>query len=550
MIDLQGWMYWQATDKSSILGKPLWKRRWVVLTPDAIFVYKHEKVVPHPEHREMNVSLMSCVQETSCPPHAFYPLSCFQTCSMVDPTKKTPTSISLIPNPEPTNAANTNRASTGSSSSLLIRRARRQSIPSLHAAAQGSAPIAQSVNFRADTEPSPVSLHEWQRSINDRIKTIFPTENYQVAPPAPPPPPVPKVPKVPYGTVNMYVQTPVSTPSNRHTMSTSSSHKSLSHSVTSNLSSALSSMTSPSSRRKSRVISPSEARRIRDLDQQSMTSTDSLTPPTTISLQQGYFDEDSSLNAEKVLEQAMRHHQQRRHQQRFGGPGSLKSKASSVSVKESSGSTASSPAQNYIAPSTRVGQTLPARRIDVTSQPSLSIASFEVLIKELEAEEEERKRNTIILSTKTPPTPPQETSVPAPANPQARPQRRPSALNDAKRRSTGSILFSHPFTPTFPLDKENSSPLSMDRKSMSAGGHKARRISVASFGSEHSDSKRNSAHEVTLNLVEWSSMDRRGSKEYTAMVRSNSVVTSSMFGDLEHAKRLASYNFGRRGSVY
>jgi len=48
MIDLQGWMYWQATDKSSILGKPLWKRRWVVLTPDAIFVYKNEKVLPDP----------------------------------------------------------------------------------------------------------------------------------------------------------------------------------------------------------------------------------------------------------------------------------------------------------------------------------------------------------------------------------------------------------------------------------------------------------------------------------------------------------------------
>lgn len=44
MIDLQGWMYWQAPEKSSILGKPSWKRRWVVLTPDAIFVYKSDKV--------------------------------------------------------------------------------------------------------------------------------------------------------------------------------------------------------------------------------------------------------------------------------------------------------------------------------------------------------------------------------------------------------------------------------------------------------------------------------------------------------------------------
>src|SRR5271154_4037369 len=44
MIDLQGWMYWQQSDKSSILGKPAWKRRWIVLTPDSIFIYKTDKV--------------------------------------------------------------------------------------------------------------------------------------------------------------------------------------------------------------------------------------------------------------------------------------------------------------------------------------------------------------------------------------------------------------------------------------------------------------------------------------------------------------------------
>jgi len=476
---------------------------------------------------------------------------------MIEPTKKTPTSISLLPNPkrDPSALARADNRLSGTSANILVRRARRQSVPSLHATAQGSMLISQPVNFRADTEPTPVSLHEWQRSINDRIKTIFPTDLLQAAPPQPP---VPPVPKVPFGTANMFVQTPVSIPSSRNTVSTSSSHKSLSHSVTSNLSSALSSMTSPASRRKSRALSPSEVRRIRDLDQQSMTSTDSLnSPPATMTLQQGSFADDastSSLNAEKVLEQAMRHHQQRRNQARFAGPESLKSKASSVSVKDSSTSTASSPTQNYIIPSSHVGQTLPAKPIDVTSPPSLSIASFEVLIRELEAEEEERKRNTIIQCPQKLPTAPQETVVPTVpgANPQARPQKRPSPLNDAKRRSTGSILFSHPLTPSFPLDKENSSPLSMDWKATWDGGigHTARRISVASFGSQHNASKRNSAHEVTLNLVEWSSLDPRGSKEYTAMVRSNSGVASSVFGDFEQARRLVGYNFGRRGSVF
>ena len=45
MIDLQGWMYWQASEKTSILGKSSWKRKWIVLTPDAIFIYKSDKVL-------------------------------------------------------------------------------------------------------------------------------------------------------------------------------------------------------------------------------------------------------------------------------------------------------------------------------------------------------------------------------------------------------------------------------------------------------------------------------------------------------------------------
>lgn len=45
MIDLQGWMYWQASEKTSILGKTSWKRKWIVLTPDAIFIYKSDKVI-------------------------------------------------------------------------------------------------------------------------------------------------------------------------------------------------------------------------------------------------------------------------------------------------------------------------------------------------------------------------------------------------------------------------------------------------------------------------------------------------------------------------
>ena len=104
--------------------------------------------------------------------------------------------------------------------------------------------------------------------------------------PSPPPP----VPKIPYGTVNMCPPAPLSQNPNRNTMPTSISHKSLSHSVSSNLSAALSSVTSPSSRRKSRVLSPSEMKRVRDADQASLTSVDSTTPPPTGGLQQGYIN--------------------------------------------------------------------------------------------------------------------------------------------------------------------------------------------------------------------------------------------------------------------
>ena len=308
---------------------------------------------------------------------------------------------------------------------------------------------------------------------------------------------------------------------------------------------------------------PSDLKRVRDADQTSLTSGDSITPPATTGLQQGYFDvePENSLNAEKVLEQAMQFHRQRRNQQRFGGAPSLKSKASTLSAKESKESTSSSPAQGHASPAPRSGATLPTMRLNATSPPNLSIASFEMLIKELEAEEEERKRKRqetpvpassqpTPVASKEPVSTPVE--VPTPPTPQAR-ARRPNPLNAAKRRSTGSILSS-PLTPTFPLDKENSSPLPRDRKVSITGGH-PRRISVASFGSEQSDSKRNSAHELTFNFVDWSNggcgvADRRASREYSAvMVRSDSTV-SSVFGEIDESKRLSSYNFGRRGSVF
>ena len=436
-----------------------------------------------------------------------------------------------------------------------MRRSRRQSVPSLVPA--GNSPSNHSplsstpLLFRVEPE-SPISLHEWQRSINDRIKSPFPTEFYQPTPSPPPP-----VPKIPHGTVNMHSPTPLSQNPNRKTMATSMSHKSLSQSVTSNLSSALSSVTSPSSRRKSRAFSPSEMKRVRDADQVSMTSADSTTPSPTVALQQGHFDDDQqeSLNAEKVLEQAMRHHQQRRNQQRFGGPGSLKSKASTLSARESA---PSSPTQKHTSPANRSGTTIPTTRVNA-SPPGLSIASFEVLIRELEEEEAERKRKEKLDVSQPPKTiPPPATAPPDVAVPQPQsqpePQPRPKrpSLNDAKRRSTGSILFPQPLTPTLPLNKEYLFPLAMDRKvSLSA---QQSRISVASFGSTQSDGKRNSGHELTFNFVDWSGIaggcavsERRASREFNAMM----VRSKSGFGEFDESRRISStYNFGRRGSVF
>jgi hypothetical protein len=285
-------------------------------------------------------------------------------------------------------------------------------------------------------------------------------------------------------------------------------------------------------------------KRVRDADQVSMRSNDSATPPPSSGFQQGYFDDEtkSSLpTAEKVLEQAMRFHQQRRQQARWGGPTSIHSNASTKSDKDS---TPSSPAQPLITPPIR-GTTLPAIRT-APSPPSLAIANFEVLIKELEEEEAERKRKREAIQ---PPTSPQKSPPDTLASEiQPRP-RRPSVLNDAKRRSTGSILFNPSF---IPIDKENSLPFSIDKPLSTS-----RRVSIASFGSEHSESKRNSAHEVTFNFVDWSgvgvggsfAVEQRASREYNAMmVRSNSVV-SSVFGEFDDSRRSSSYNFGRRGSV-
>lgn len=481
---------------------------------------------------------------------------------MLEPTKKSPSALSLVPNPHRTSNAplpRSNRSTSVSAASTLIRKTRRQSIPSSPTTCNipYHTPLtSHPILLRAEPD-SPISLHEWQRSINDRIKQVFPPEAYP-PPPSPPPP----VPKVPYGTVNMY--TPSVPNPHRNTLPSSPSHKSLSQSVASNLSAALSSVTSPASRRKSRALSPSDMRRVREADQVSMTSSGSATPPPSGGFQQGYFDDDShdSLpNAEKVLEQAMRFHQQRRNQ-RLGGAASMKSSASTKSGKESS---PSSPIQPLTTPPIRPGATMPAMRINTTSPPNLSIASFEVLIKELEEEEEERKRKRAAAPppvTQSPPKKPTLEPLPSPsaidpvAVAQPRP-RRPSALNDAKRRSTGSILLSNQHTPTFmPIDKENSFPFPIDGK-FGTAGH-PRRVSVASFGSQQSDSKRNSAHELAFNLVDWTAMgggcsvsEKRASREYSAMmVRSNSVV-SSIFGEFDESRSiLSSYNFGRRGSVY
>jgi hypothetical protein len=249
------------------------------------------------------------------------------------------------------------------------------------------------------------------------------------------------------------------------------------------------------------------------------------------------------------LEQAMRHHKQRRNQQRLGGPSSLKSKSSTISAKDS---VPSSPAQTHASPAIRSGATLPAMKINSTSPPNPSIATFEVLIKELEEEEEERKRRNPVSQ---PPTIAPQVSLTPSSDVATVPKprlKRPSALNKAKRRSTGSILFSQPLTPTIPIDKENSLLFPVDRKSNTTGGQHAR-ISVASFSSERSDSKRNSAHELTFNFVDWSgfggscaALERRASREYSAMVRSNTAFG----GEFESRRYPSAYNFGRRGSVF
>jgi hypothetical protein len=432
-----------------------------------------------------------------------------------------------------------------------MRRARRQSTPSSPSGSpipvNYTTPSPNPVLFRPEPE-SPISLHEWQRSINDRIKTPFPTDFYHPTPSPPPPMPIPKEqkPKEPYGTVRMYMPTaPVSSNPNRNTLPHSASHKSLSQSVTSNLSAALSSVASPSSRRKSRAFSPSGSRRAgREADQASMTSSDGITPPSTGGLSQGYFDDEpGTLNAEKVLENAMRFHQQRRTQQRFGTAASIKSKSSTVSGEES---TPLSPVPSILPTSSA---TMPPMR-NFASPSTMNIASFEVLIKELEEEEEERKRKRSPVIAEPPePIQTEEMTDVAPV-PQPR-AKRPNPLNEAKRRSTGSILMSssQPLTPTFgPFDKENSSPYPIDIKPTNP-----RRVSVTSFGSEHSESKRNSAHEVTFNFeLSGNAFETSGraSREYASMmVRSNSVV-SAVLADMDDSKRLSNYNFGRRGSVF
>jgi hypothetical protein len=239
----------------------------------------------------------------------------------------------------------------------------------------------------------------------------------------------------------------------------------------------------------------------------------------------------------------MRFHQQRRQEARWGGPTTPKS---DTSIKSRQEFTPSSPAQTLTTPLIQTSSTMPAIRPPAPATPSLAIANFEVLIKELEEEEAERKRKREIPAPTTTSSPQKKPSDPVPDQVQSRP-RRPSTLKEAKR----SILFN----PTFvPIDKENSFPMSIDKNAIS----QSRRVSIASFGSEHSESKRNSAHEVTFNFVDWSGSDvggsfaveQRTSREYSAMmVRSNSVV-SSVFGEFDDSRRSSSYNFGRRQSVF
>jgi hypothetical protein len=292
----------------------------------------------------------------------------------------------------------------------------------------------------------------------------------------------------------------------------------------------------------------SEMKRVWDTDQVSVSSSDGFTPPATNGLQQGYFDQepDSLPNAEKVLEQTMRYHLQRRNQKRFHGPGSTKSNASTGSGYTSS---LSSPVD--LSPAMPPTSTMPTMTTTVSSPPpNLSITSLDVLIKELEEEEEERKRQ--ILAAQPLFLPPVVTHEPTESKADQSCRRRPSAIKTANRRSTGSILTHQPLEPTFTtFDKEKSFPFYVEHKSNSS-----RRVSVASLGSQKSDSKRNSAHEVTFNFVDWNALGTVSISEHCAstdlsamLVRSNSVV-SSVFGEFEDSRRSSSYNFGRRGSVY
>jgi hypothetical protein len=112
-------------------------------------------------------------------------------------------------------------------------------------------------------------------------------------------------------------------------------------------------------------------------------------------------------------------------------------------------------------------------------------------------------------------------------------------------------------TPTFQsFDKENSFAFVLDRKN-SVTSPKSRRVSVASFGSQHSESKRNSAREITFNFVDWSGGDgaagvvaetRRSKEGYGMLGRSDSIV-SSVLSEFDQSRR-SSYNYGRRGSVF
>jgi hypothetical protein len=201
-----------------------------------------------------------------------------------------------------------------------------------------------------------------------------------------------------------------------------------------------------------------------------------------------------------------------------------------------------------------------------TAAPDLSIASFEVLIKEIEQEEEERKRKRSPLpvapqnlitpfenSASHKPSPEQMDVLPSIAQLRTK---RPNAHHEAKRRSTGSILFNQ-LTPTFQaFDKENSFPFLGDRKHSTTSVTQGRRLSIASFGSQPSDSKRNSAREITFNFVDWSGLSpggcavsERRANNGAVLGRSDSVM-GSFYGDFDQSRRSSSYNFGRRGSVF